>query len=81
MHCFIISTLPYLAFRLAGRSLSASDLVFHAKIVDVGVSLWLGKVWLLLSKVELNSTILHKDVREQGTACQGLLGCLESHSQ
>lgn len=76
------SVLPYLALRLARGSLSASDLVLHPQIVDVCVSLWWGEVWLpLLSKVELNGTILHQHMREQGTACQRLLGRPESHAQ
>lgn len=74
--------LPYLAFRFGGRSLSASDFVLHVKIVDVGVSFWWGKVRLrLLSKVELNSTILHQDMRKQGTAGQRILGCPEGNTQ
>lgn len=81
-YCFKPSTLPYLAFRFGGRSLSASDFVLHVKLVDVCVSLWWREVRLqLLSKVELNSTILHQDVRKQGTACQRLLGCPKSHAQ
>lgn len=77
-----ISALPYLAFRFGGRALSASDFVLHGKIVNVGVSLWWWEVWLrLLSKVELNSTILHQDMREQSAACQRLLGCPKSHAQ
>lgn len=77
-----MSVLPYLALRLASRSLGASDLVLHPQIVDVCVSLWRGEVRLpLLSKVELNGTILHQHMREQCTACQCLLGCPESHTQ
>lgn len=71
----------YLTVRFGRRSLSASDFVLHVKIVDVGVSLWWGVVRLqLLSEVELHSTILHQDMREQGTACQRFLGCPESHA-
>lgn len=77
-----ISLLTYLTLRLAGRSFSTSDLVLHLQIVDEGVSLLWGEVRLsLLSKVELNRTILNQDVREQGTACQGFFGCPESHTQ
>lgn len=73
--------MPYLAFRFACRSLSASDLFLHVKIVDEGVSFWQGEIRLsLLSKVELNSTILHQHMREEGTACQRLLGGSESHT-
>lgn len=73
---------PYLAFRFGRRPFSASNFVLHLQIVNIRVSLWRGKVWLrLLSEVELNSAVLHQDMREQRSACQCLLGCPKSHAQ
>lgn len=61
---------PYLAFRFGRRPFSASNFVLHLEIVNICVSLWRGKVGLrLLSKVKLNSTVLHQDMREQSSAC------------
>lgn len=72
----------YLAVSFGCRPLGPSDFLFHGEIVDEGVPLWWSVVWLwLLSKVELNSTILHQDMREQGPTCQCLLCGLESNTQ
>lgn len=50
--------------------------------MNEGVSLWWREVWLrLLSKVELDGTVLHQDVREQSTARQLILGRPESNAQ
>lgn len=82
-HVFIWSSAQsYLTFRFGGRPFCSSDFVFHGNIMNEGVSLWWGEVWLrLLSKVELDGTVLHQDVREQSTVRQLILGRPESNAQ
>lgn len=72
----------YLALRLGGGTLGASDFVLHGDVVNEGVSLWWWEEGLrLLPKVELNSAVLHQDVREKSAARQLILGRTEGDAE
>lgn len=72
----------YLAFRLGGGPLGASDFVLHGHVVNEGVSLWWWEEGLrLLSKVKLDGAVLHQDVGEESAAGERFLGRPESDAE
>ncbi len=72
----------YLAIFLGLRSLRSSDTHIHRNLLQEGEALHLREEWCLqLTKIELNRTVVAKNMGEQCLLGQGLLIDLESHTK
>lgn len=72
----------YLAIFLGLRSLRSSDTHISRNLLQKGETLHLREEWcLVLAEIELNSTVVAKNMGEQSLFSQGLLIDFESHTK